>query len=79
MEKEFCWGEQENKERSPLLSYTSQGFSLPPQLDGSRHRARQLLTYEGLFVFHSPQVVAAWEEGVSISLVKPWQIPEIET
>lgn len=49
------------------------------QLDGSRHRAGHLLTYEGLFVFLNPQVVAAWEEGVSISLIKPWQIPEIET
>lgn len=41
--------------------------------------AGHLLTYEGLFVILSPQAVAAWEEGVGISLVKPGQIPEIET
>lgn len=42
-------------------------------------QAGHLLTYEGLFVILSPQAVAAWEEGVGISLVKPGQIPEIET
>lgn len=38
-----------------------------------------LLTYEGFFVILSPQAIAAWEEAVSISLIKPGQIPEVET
>lgn len=60
--------------RGLLLSNMNQDFSLGVQAWGWH-----LLTYEGLFVILSPQAVAARKEGVSISLIKPRQIPEIET
>lgn len=37
------------------------------------------LTYEGFLVILCSQAIASGEEGVSISLVKPRQIPEVET
>lgn len=40
--------------------------------------ARARLTYEGFFIVFSTQAVAAREESVSISLIKPRQIPEVE-
>lgn len=67
-------GVDEGTRKAPCSPMRARAFPFPLQ-SGAGH----LLTYEGLFVILSPQAVAAWEEGVGISLVKPGQIPEIET
>lgn len=59
--------------RGPVVFHCGAGNRRGPGLGWSP------LTYKGFLVILRPQAIASWEEGVSISLIEPWQIPEVET
>lgn len=46
---------------------------------GLLHVQKYSLTYEGLLLLIMTEAIAAWEESVGISVIKPWNILHVHT